>query len=492
MTILGLITFPNHYNFRTYALDLGYSLQLLDSHLRGNLFPKCLSTAEFSPDSRHSCVDPHVAPSVILAVPFYALGGAWGVLIHQWLFIGGMAIGFFVYAYYRTGLWPAGLWTMIHFFGMWGITSLLAYDWHGEINGIVWVPWFLYALEAGNPWLFFLGWIFFIGGKATLTLWGMWMAVVLMIIYRKPFQRRWLLIAACISLAWFFIGYYVYKPDSRSISRMQALFSYLGARNPLAVMQGQAPSPEYSLAAIARTIISRPQLVWTLLLESPHPEAVGVKAELHWSVLWSGGWSFLWKPVALVLLLPVYIYKLLAESYLIWGTLYQYSIEFAAILPIAVLWAAERWKGHYTFWLALAAGALGAHIMNLSLLSARYSLWYQGDHYRWYRIYHYTSRYCYPKIHEGLRLIPRDASVAASSRLLPHIPPREKYYILPLHTPVDYVAMLQYDPNPWPLSPKDYQKHIDSLSRSPEWEKIWDREGLLIFKRKKSPLTQAP
>lgn len=317
------------------------------------------------------------------------------------------------------------------------------------------------------------------------------MALALMLIYRSRVQRRWLLIAGFVSIAWFIIGYFAYKSEPRSIRVGDSLFSYLGAKDPVAILRNRIPEPLHSFAEVARTLISRPQLIWTLLFESPYPEALGSKSELHWAVLWSGGWSFFWKPIALILLLPVYVYKLLPSNYQVWGTLHHYSTEFAAMLPIAVLWAAERWKGHYTLWLALVGGALGAHVMNLSLLPGRYSLWYEKERHEWYRLYHYTSPYCYPRIHEGLRLIPRDASVAALNRLYPHIPPREKYYIYPTDEPVDYIALLWYDPNPWPLSVKEFDEHIKALHQSPEWEKIWDRDGLLIFKRKKSSTAQA-
>ena len=69
MTIMGLITFPNHYNFRTYFYDLAIMLAVLDQHLQGNIIP----------DTKHMFGYPipfHASPSLYVALPFYAVGGA--------------------------------------------------------------------------------------------------------------------------------------------------------------------------------------------------------------------------------------------------------------------------------------------------------------------------------------------------------------------------------------------------------------------------------
>ncbi|MCS7152908.1 MAG: DUF2079 domain-containing protein [Bacteroidia bacterium] len=489
MVIFGLISFPNHYTFRTYALDLGYSLQLMEYHSRGYLIPRGLTMSNPFLDTEKWQVAPHASPSVLTALPFYWVGGAWGLLVHQWVLIGVMAWGFFAYAYHRTGLWQAGLLTMLHFLGMWGITSLFGFDWHEVVSGIAWFPWMLYAIEKRKLWLFILSWALFIGGKENFTLWGIWIALWLgLFMYRKAEERRWLALAGAVAALWFVLAYFLYKGGEKSVSRL-SLYAYLGAKDPLSIFRGEAPMPDFSFTAVAKTIFLRPQLIWTLLFESPSadPHTIGIKSELHWTVLWSGGWSFIFQPIALILLLPVYLYKMLSADYQLWGTLLHYNMEFAAVLPIAVLWAAERWRGQLSFWIALGGGALGAHAINLSLLDGRYSKWYDPERHRWYSQKHYCSPYSYKKIHEGLRLIPREAPVSALSQLAPHIPPRTGYYHYPAIQDAQYIALLRGSTNPWPLSPQELAQHIQNLESSPEWEKVWDKDSLIIFRRKSSP-----
>ncbi|GIV25384.1 MAG: hypothetical protein KatS3mg026_1076 [Bacteroidia bacterium] len=47
-----------------------------------------------------------------------------------------------------------------------------------------------------------------------------------------------------------------------------------------------------------------------------------------------------------------------------------------------------------------------------------------------------------------------------------------------------YIALLREDPHPWPLDPGTLGKEIRALERSQAWEKIWDRDGLVIFRRR--------
>ncbi|MCS7188563.1 MAG: DUF2079 domain-containing protein [Bacteroidia bacterium] len=482
MLIYALISFPNHFNFRTAGTELAYSMQVMEYHLRGHLIPRQLSVTNPFVDTEGWRIDSHASPSVITALPFYWLGGAWGLLVHQWLMIGCMGVGFFIYAYQRTGLWQAGFWTMTHFLGMWGVYSLMGWDWHELVCGIVWMPWFWYAIEQKKPWLFFVSWLLFIGGKENFTLWGVWIGFILMWIYRSREQRRWLLIGTAVALIWFVIGYFLYKGGEKGLSRLY-LYAYLGAKDPLAVVEGRETSVSFSFFSVVKTILLRPQFIWTLLFESPRLDPSTF--ELHWAVLWSGGWSFAVEPAFLLLLLPVYLYKLLSADYLLWGTLYHYSMEFAAILPLAVLWTAERWKGRWPFYAVLVGGALGAHFMSFSLMDSRYSKWYDPLRHRWYSREHYCSPYSYWKIHEGLKVIPREASVSAAATLIPHIPARLEYYHFPATKHVDYIALLRHNTAPWPLTPAEMEKYIDSLERAPQWEKIWDRHKLVIFRRKK-------
>jgi len=117
MVIAALVTFPNHYNFRTYGYDAGYVLGMFENISQGNF----LGTVYYSGEV------PHISYAVyILGLPFYWLGGIWGILAYQWLGIGMGAWGIYVYARQKIG--KLAWLSMLHYWGMWGVYSALAYD----------------------------------------------------------------------------------------------------------------------------------------------------------------------------------------------------------------------------------------------------------------------------------------------------------------------------------------------------------------------------
>ncbi|MCS7161725.1 MAG: DUF2079 domain-containing protein [Bacteroidia bacterium] len=488
MLVTGLVTFPNHYCFRTYG-DLAYLTQLLYYHGQGYLFvPSISSICMIGEDA--PCGSPHFSPVLILLLPFFWVGGVWGILVGQWLAIGLGAWGIYQYAQYKLRDKGAACWSQIHFWGMWGIYSALGFDAHEVVIGAMLVPWVFYFWERRMWWALGLSWLGLIGSKENLALWGAWMAVIAGFwLYRGEKKAAQVgLVLAFVALGWLGLAHLGYTWASQkssvgpSVSRVEMLYSYLAADNPLNALR-YGHSAEFNLKKVIANLLGRPQLVWTFLLEGHVPEGMGAKAELHWSVLWSGGWAFFIVPVGLVLLIPVYLYKLLASDLQLWGTLYHYSLEYAVMLPLVVVWAAGRLP--YRPALVLGLGAFAAHVLNLSLLSGRYSEWYTPEQHRWYSPAHYRSSFNYQKVHEGLRLIPPEAPVSAASRLLSHIPPREKYYHFPVVRDAQYLALLRGDPNPWPIRPGEpYQQVLDTLARSPYWQKIYDRDSLLIFRRR--------
>ncbi|MCX7980467.1 MAG: DUF2079 domain-containing protein [Bacteroidia bacterium] len=480
MTIMGLITFPNHYNFRTYFYDLAFSLGILEQHLQGYIIPEKKQMFGFP-------VALHASPSFYVALPFYAVGGAWGTLIFQWLAIGVTAVGIFLYAYHRTQQWVVALLSMMHFFGMWGSYSLLSFDWHEVCTGIFGIPFFLLFLEKRKYFLAALFWAFFIGAKETFAIWGAWLSACLIFFYREDRQKvRFLGLTTLLTLLWIGVGWLVYLRGGSPEASRAHLYTYLADPDPIAVLQGRKPLPEHNTLALLRNLLTRPQLVWTLLFESPTPEGVGIKTETYWALLWSGGWVGLTNPIFLLVYAPVFLYKNLSADLQLWGTLTQYSMEFAITLPIFLLWGALRWRGTRYFWWALGAGIIGSHAIAYEMIAHPYSKWHIPTRSIFWHSKHYCSHHNYAKIHKALKLIPREARVSACTNLAPHIPPRFGYYQFPYVGDAEYIALLRNNPEGvWPLSLHEYEKKIIELSQDPNWEKIYDKDLLVIFRRKK-------
>ena len=479
--ITALITFPNHYNFRTYGYDLGYIAQIVHLISRGQM-AYYVSSGDFL----GVYIEPHYSLSHLWCVPLYLLFGTWGLLISQWLGVLWAGVGVYLYAFLHLRRDSLAALSMAQFFGMWGVLGLLSFDVH-EFT-IVALPWVFYFLERRKTALALLSWFVFVTTKENYALWSMWMLPLLAILYREAEQRKILLKFGITSLLWIGLSWgfthwlrHSAAVPPNTISRVEGLYGHW-AIDPGSTLQTQGAGS--TLYRVILRFLREPDLIVKVLFEES-PQCPKIKQELYIATLASGGWSLILQPIFLLILVPVYFYKFAAADCQIWGILHHYNMEFATILPIAVVWAVRK----RSLWVQvslLGAAVLGAWGTHLYANNRPYSHWVRPAEQRWYTCQHYQSSLDYKKIHEGLAKIPKEASLSTVSVLMPHIPPRKLYYHFPARLDtVEYIVMLRNNTAPWPISREEDIFWIDSLSRSPAWEKIHDQNRLIIFQRKK-------
>ena len=493
MVIGALVTFPNHYNFRTYAYDLGYVLGMFENISRGEFLGTVYYPGEV----------PHIFyAAYILGLPFYWMGGLWGVMVYQWLAIGMGALGIYRYAQLKVG--SLAWLSILHYWGMWGIYGALSYDVHPEILGSCLVPWIFYALETKKRILLYILVPIALFSKHTISIWLVFVSVFLYLYHRKDkIRKRYALFIAIGSLAGVLISFMInsfFEHELNSTSRFTTMYKYLWSDNPI--------NPTYyanSLSEKVRFIMRNWYYIWVFLWESPHfsPETVGIKSEVYLSILITGGWTILLMPILIIPAIPVVLYKNLAHDYQVWGILYQYNMEYAVYIPLAfVIWLSsmsER-KRIYLFVLTVFA----SHIWLLYLMRNTVSKWYERERMVWYSHEHYTSIYNYERIHEALATIPDTSYVTAVSRLLPHLKPQPgRHFHLGFGIPnaesidkdspvyidprTEYIVLLRSETNSWPVKIEDYYALIDYLTHSPRWRLVHDRDSLLIFRRYHTP-----
>ncbi len=489
--ILALVSLPNHYHFRTYG-DTAYYLQMCEFYLKGRLFYGHLTAMSPFADSGIDPPSLYLNWSVLLTLPFYLAGKAWGLLIFQLLCFSVAGVG----VYRIASLWVGptrALWSLVHYFGMWGLYSAAAFEFHEVAIAVAAIPWAVYLFLREKPIGAFAMWLIALGSKELFGLWGLFFWTGWAWLYRKnPSLRTTALALAGVSFVYAItllgIVYPLIEKKLGIISRTSLYYAYLAQPNPVEALQAQLndiwiefPGRRSPLEILIQ-VLRKPKLLVVLLFESPHPLYMGVKTELHGSVLIAGGWAFLWAVPFLWMLLPVYAYKLLSANYFMWGTVHHYSLEFALVLPLAVAWAAHKQLKPNRF---LAIGALLAHLLNFMLLDSRFSKWYDPERHQFYQAKHYLSEYAYKSIHEGLRLIPKEAPVSALACLLPHLPMRDGLYHFPAMRRAEYLALLEGEqPCSWPMEREAYRRFLDSLDHSAAWEKIWHKDKLRIYKRK--------
>jgi uncharacterized membrane protein len=477
MILIALISFPNHYTFRTAALDLGYVLAMIEYVMRGHFF-----VLVYGWDIPHFT---HLM--YITAIPFYLVGKAWGVLVHQWLSMGLGAWGLYMFA--KRKLSKGAPWVLIHFFGMWGVHGAMGFDAHPELLGLCMIPWIFYAIDANKPYLFIISWIFLAFSKEQHTIMSFFLLFGLWYLYRKsPFPKKFLWFALgistlCIILFVLMVAWLESKYKVQSIPNM--LYRHLWSDNPF-----NPTSYAEGFFQKMKQLIKNARYLWPMLWESqiPDPDLRGIKSEVHLSVLLTGGWTFFAYPIFAFMLLPTYMYKMYADSANRWSILAHYNMEFAVIIPIAVVWFMSHRGRRYAGW-GMPVIAIFTQIYNHVLFRNTFAFFVSPERQYWYDYIHYCNPlYDYEAITSALKQIPDTATVSTTTRLNPHFSrdPRLLYWFPDVrgshNRPAQYIALLREDDFTPPLDREAYNAYIDSLTHSPAWEVIHDKDYLLILK----------
>lgn len=137
------ISLVNHYLFRTAALDLGITNQIIYniSH-----FHAPISTLYTENIEIHFLGD-HFSPIFYLLAPFEYVFGSYTLLIIQIVSVLFGAIGVYKYAIYKNPSEFFKYLHLVHFLGIWGIFSALAYDFHANVIAAMLAPWLFYFYE---------------------------------------------------------------------------------------------------------------------------------------------------------------------------------------------------------------------------------------------------------------------------------------------------------------------------------------------------------
>ncbi|MFA4851484.1 MAG: DUF2079 domain-containing protein [Bacteroidales bacterium] len=465
--LYSIISLVNHYMFRTYALDLGiYNQAMYDyAHFRIN------HNTVFQPDFGNLLSD-HFELLLIIVSQLYYLFGSYTLLIVQIvaILLGGQ--GIYKYIELISNKRKLAIAAMIQFFLFYGIYSALAFDYHNNVVGTMFVPWIFYFIHK-NKWkqAVFL-FVLFLVSKENMALWGFFLFSGMMIMYRK--ERKKLIFSAilCIvSLAYFlfvvkwlipFLG----KPGS---GYMHFHYSVLGN----------------NIIEALTTIITRPLYAFKLLFINHLGTAEGdyVKTELHLAILLSGGILLFFRPYYLLMLLSIYGQKMFCDIETYWGLGAHYSVEFIPIITIGAFTFINDIDNSKTKRILIYTLILLTTAVSLRTFDNTYT-YFNRQNQRFYQNAHYTRDFNIKEAYTALKLIPENASVSAQDEFVPHLSFREKIYLFPVIEDADYIIVCS-KANYYPcLTEKEFTEKINNLEQSGKWEKLYNKNFIQIFKRK--------
>jgi uncharacterized membrane protein len=478
--VYALITFLNHYNFRTSGDPLGiYTNAIQDyAHLRSNY------CTLLTPENSHlktpffeNKLSDHFNLFQFLIAPLHWILGTYTLLFVQWVFIllGGLGIFYLIKHHSGSPKW-ANL-GAIHFFSMWGIYSALGFDYHDNVIAAMLVPWLFLNWRKNSLLLSWILLVLIISTKENMALWMVFISLAFLIWESPTAEKRihsGLMILSCI--AYFLIVTKLIMPSLANEGREYLHFEF------------EALGENYGDAII--NMLSHPFRTISYLFYNHNQSTYGdgIKLELFIMVLLSGGLALFLKPKYLLILIPIFGQKLWNDDMIKWGINDHYSIEFVPILAIAlfeVLWSFKSsfrkvsFLSLYIIFIALTG------ISTIVVLQTRTSKWYKREANNFLSKAHYTRSFDVKALHQKLDSIPDDAVVSAHFRIVPHLALRDTIYEFPTIEKADYIILLTGLPyETWPLSADEYKQAIHNVSHMSEYQKVYDENQTLIYKRK--------
>lgn len=469
--IYSLISIVNHYNFRTYGYDLGlFNNALYDySHFQWNEV-----TLSFPHHHFKNTLGDHFSVITIFFSPLYYLFGSYSLLLVQIASVLFGSIGIRRLILYYTQNEKLALWSLIHFLSLWGIFSALAFDYHDNVVASMLIPWFVLYFERQKVLKTALFFVLILLSKENIALWMVFISIGLLINQKERFKQVFALLLALVSAFYFIvvIKYLIPFINGSEQGYNHFAFNALGG----------------NMAEAIKTVVTRPQYVFTLLFENhlPNTEGFGIKSELHYIVLLSGGFALLLKPRYLIMLLPIFAQKLFNNDFGKWGLNYHYSIELVPIITIALfVWLSSIHSKRVLIFARILV--VVTIITTLSVLDSRVSKWYNPVNSRFYKKEHYITDYNPHKVRAELKKIPSNAVVSAQSMIIPHIAFRDTIYHFPYVGDAEYIVLFPAAKARYPLTEEEMNKKTSELLNDPNWSNISTLDGLLLFKRSAKP-----
>jgi len=468
--IFCLISLVNHYQLRTYALDLGMYNQAVYSysHFKNAVFT--LGT-----DGREvPFLGTHFSVITVLYSPLYYLFGSYTLLFIQIaaILLGGLAVYKYAKEHFEDDS-AIPLAIVVQFFGIWGIYSALSFDYHDNVLGAMLVPWFIFFLEKRK---LINSAVFLILILLTKEVMAIWMLFIIMGLMIKNRNRRGFnyirfeipAAAFCLAYGVIIIGIIMPLIQGAENNLQFIRYSHLGN----------------SAGEVFVSILRKPQFLLTLLFGNilNDPAYNGIKTEFHTVLLLSGGLCLFLRPAYLVMLIPLYALKFMSNDYAMWGINYQYSIEFVPIISLALADVIRGTKNYRTG--ILLTITLLTFAVNIKTMEGRKSKWYNPANTQFYRKIHYEHDLNLKAIYSAMKMIGKDAIVSTSSNLAPHLAARDSLYHFPVVKNAGYIVLLTKNVPTYPLNPEEYKIRYMEYIQSGKYYTLYAKNDLMILKRK--------
>ncbi len=462
-TLYCLTSLVNHYNFRTYALDLGlYTNALYDYvHFRWN------DSTVFKEVAENLLAD-HFDLYLMILSPLSLVFGTYTLLVAQigFILVGGLGIHYFFATKHSTWI---PICACIYFYAFFGVFAAVSSDYHSNVVAASMIPWLFYSIRRKKIGLSFLIISVILIGKENMSLWLVFICGGLAVEYRKDNDlRNFLFLSSGLSMMYFIIVTSFVMPTlSAEGSYPHFHYSSLGNNHYDAVMH-LVMHPLESLEVL-------------FINHNNSPGGDYVKLELHMLLLFSGLPFLFLKPQYLFMLVPIYFQKLFHDHANVWGVGSQYSIEFAPILAVGVFEVISEIEGKKTMKVIAITAVLMTILCTIRTMDHT-MVFTDKAQARFYQARHYRKEYDVAKIHALLSRIPKDVILSAQSPFLPHLALRDKVYQFPIIKDAKYVVYSKKEKS-YPMTKSSFTTTTAELENSEDWKIEYRDEDLTILRR---------
>lgn len=453
--VAALISFPNHFAFRTYALDLG-----LYTHIAWGYLSAFTSGFQMVGITRHPLAD-HFDLYLILLAPIAGLLGAFGLLLAQWL-----SVMYASLTINKIGQFTDHRWLfIIYFLALWPLSNALAYDYHSvTISAMLWLGWW-YASNNGRwsvSWLFL---IFIWIGKENMPLWMAFSASGFAFLH--PQYRKQALLQSAFSAVAFLLIIGIIMPyfSVGEVVSNLGKYSLLGS----------------SFEEVIKSISQPANLIEALF----HSRANGlldtgdVKIEFWIFFALSGGWLLIRKPAYLWMVIPIILQKMWHDNERFGGIIAHYSIE---LLPVMLIAAVDFFKSIPNKKLFVSILIVPALLVTFRSMDRPVDRSNQAQ-IRFYKTTHYY-RDGQAETHRLLAELPQLASISAMSPMVPHLACRPYIFEYPIHSDdADYIVILKTE-QCYPISCEERDEDLQLLRENIRYEIVGETNMVAIFHRK--------
>jgi uncharacterized membrane protein len=452
------ISIYNHFNFRSFAFDLGIKNQVIWDYAHGRYN---YNTIMPELGGHINVLANHFEPILFLLAPLYYVFGSYTLLWVQIVFILFGGYGLYKYIAEISGDRIFASLGMAMFYAMWGVFGALSFDFHTNVLAAVLVPWLFYAIQRKKHGLWILILVLILLCKENVAIWMVFVGIGIFLHWIRDKKRRNVgLLTAAIS-AIYFIGVMKYAMPYFADGKLAYLhFKYSALGN--------------NWTEALHTVFTKPGYTFRLLFES-HTSGgdlafnENAKWQLHVFVFLSGGVFLLLRPQFLVMLIPIYAQKMFSDDPVKWSIFQQYSIEFVPIIVLAAFCFINQSKNPTV---KILAGIL-VFLASFDATKEFSGLWkpmpYGKYMTNFYQPSHYKREFENKEMYELMKALPKKASVSASFYVLPHIANRKTIYQFPEIKDADFVLVVDDGVCYYPLENASYRQRVDSLLQSGSW-----------------------